>query len=163
MAQYRVRTETLGQVAQTLQSVVTTFESQVGSTNSHVQSVVDVLWKGEDAATFQKSWTDFQAGSAALAATLRDLAERLRQAGVSYELNETGLSGNFLENEQVVPVRRIEGTEGAASTPDAQDGGNVVVTSGVTAGNGNADESGRTRRIATMDATATLQEGTADE
>lgn len=163
MAQYRVRTETLGQVAQTLQSVVTTFESQVGSTNSHVQSVVDVLWKGEDAATFQKSWTDFQAGSAALAATLRDLAERLRQAGVSYELNETGLSGNFLENEQVVPVRRIEGTEGAASTPDAQDGGNVVVTSGVTAGNGNADESGRTRRIATMDATATLQEETADE
>lgn len=163
MAQYRVRTETLGQVAQTLQSVVTTFESQVGSTNSHVQSVVDVLWKGEDAATFQKSWTDFQAGSAALAATLRDLAERLRQAGVSYELNETGLSGNFLENEQVVPVRRIEGTEGATSTPDAQGGGNVVVTSGVTAGNGNADESGRTRRIATMDATATLQEGTADE
>jgi WXG100 family type VII secretion target len=163
MAQYRVRTETLGQVAQTLQSVVTTFESQVGSTNSHVQSVVDVLWKGEDAATFQKSWTDFQAGSAALAATLRDLAERLRQAGVSYEFNETGLSGNFLENKQVVPVRRIEGTEGTTSTPDAPVGGNVAVAGGVTGGNGNADESRRTRRVAAVDATATLQTGAGDE
>lgn len=163
MAQYRVRTETLGQVAQTLQSVVTTFESQVGSTNSHVQSVVDVIWKGEDAATFQKSWTDFQAGSAALAATLRDLAERLRQAGASYELNETGLSGNFLENKQPVPVRRIDGTEGATSTPPVESGGSVVVGAGVTGGNGNADESGRTRRSAAVDAPATLLAGTPDE
>ncbi|MFJ3379120.1 WXG100 family type VII secretion target [Curtobacterium sp. NPDC090217] len=146
MAQYRVRTETLGQVAQTLQSVVTTFESQVGSTNSHVQSVVDVIWKGEDAATFQRSWTDFQAGSAALAATLRDLAERLRQAGASYELNETGLSGNFLENKHVVPVRKIDGAAGETTAPAAS-GATIISAGGVTGGNGVDDREKSARRV----------------
>jgi WXG100 family type VII secretion target len=92
MVQYRVRTESLGEVANLLQSVVSTFDAHVSETDSVVRSVVDSSWEGEDATLFDTNWQEFQAGAAALRAVLSSLAGRLQAAEGGYGSTETGLS-----------------------------------------------------------------------
>ncbi len=97
MVQYRVRPESLGEVAQMLRSVVATFDGHISETDAAVRNVVDTAWKGEDATAFQTTWGEFQASSGVLRGVLESLAVRLMSAETAYQGNETSLGGAFAD------------------------------------------------------------------
>ncbi|WP_144711520.1 WXG100 family type VII secretion target [Curtobacterium pusillum] len=95
MVQYRVRPESLGEVAQMLRTVITTFDGHLSETDAAVRTVVDTAWKGEDATAFETTWTDFQADAVLLRGVLESLAVRLVAAESAYHGNETALGAAF--------------------------------------------------------------------
>ncbi|WP_186317578.1 WXG100 family type VII secretion target [Curtobacterium sp. 9128] len=97
MVQYRVRPESLGEVAQMLRSVVATFDGHISETDAAVRNVVDTAWKGEDATAFHTTWGEFQAGATLLRGVLESLAVRLVSAETAYHGNETALGGAFAD------------------------------------------------------------------
>jgi len=119
MVQYRVRTESLGEVANLLQSVVSTFDAHVAETNSVVRSVVDSSWEGEDATLFDTNWQEFQASATALRTVLASLATRLQAAEGGYGTTETGLSGGFSESAGAMAVRPAAATAGLSEAVPA--------------------------------------------
>jgi len=119
MVQYRVRTESLGEVANLLQSVVSTFDAHVAETNSVVRSVVDSSWEGEDATLFDTNWQEFQASATALRSVLASLATRLQAAEGGYGTTETGLSGGFSESAGAMAVRPAAATAGLSEAVPA--------------------------------------------
>jgi len=119
MVQYRVRTESLGEVANLLQSVVSTFDAHVAETNSVVRSVVDSSWEGEDATLFDTNWQEFQASATALRTVLASLATRLQAAEGGYGTTETGLSGGFSESAGAMTVRPAAATAGLSEAVPA--------------------------------------------
>jgi len=119
MVQYRVRTESLGEVANLLQSVVSTFDAHVAETNSVVRSVVDSSWEGEDATLFDTHWQEFQASATALRSVLASLATRLQAAEGGYGTTETGLSGGFSESAGAMAVRPAAATAGLSEAVPA--------------------------------------------
>jgi WXG100 family type VII secretion target len=119
MVQYRVRTESLGEVANLLQSVVSTFDAHVSETDSVVRSVVDSSWEGEDATLFDTNWQEFQASAVALRAVLSSLAGRLQAAEGGYGSTETGLSGGFSESAGAMAVRPAAASAGLSAAAPA--------------------------------------------
>lgn len=119
MVQYRVRTESLGEVANLLQSVVSTFDAHVAETGSVVRSVVDSSWEGEDATLFEKNWQEFQAGATALRTVLSSLAGRLQAAEGGYGSTESGLSGGFSESAGAMAVRPAAASAGLSEAVPA--------------------------------------------
>lgn len=97
MVQYRVRPESLGEVAQMLRTVVATFDGHLADTDAAVRAVIDTAWKGEDATAFDTTWTDFQADAVLLRGVLESLAIRLVAAESAYSGNETALGGAFTD------------------------------------------------------------------
>lgn len=95
MVEFRVRAQSLGEVAAQLQSVVTTFDAQVAEAASVVSSVSGASWQGDDADTFLEAWTEWQAGAVVVRAALTSLATKLVSAQSGYLGTEGGLSGRF--------------------------------------------------------------------
>lgn len=95
MVEFRVRAQSLGEVAAQLQSVVTTFDAQVAEAASVVSSVSGASWQGDDADTFVEAWTEWQAGAVVVRAALTSLATKLVSAQSGYLGTEGGLSGRF--------------------------------------------------------------------
>jgi WXG100 family type VII secretion target len=121
MVQYRVRTESLGEVANLLQSVVSTFDAQVAETDSVVRSVVDSSWQGEDATVFDTQWNEFQAGATALRAVLSSLATRLQAAEGGYGATEAGLGSGFADSEGALAVRPAASPTAGLGAPSSSD------------------------------------------
>jgi len=95
VVEFRVRAQSLGEVAAQLQGVVTTFDAQVAEAAGAVSSVAGASWQGDDAEEFTRAWTEWQAGAVVVRAALTSLASKLVSAQSGYLGTEGGLSGRF--------------------------------------------------------------------
>lgn len=90
MVQFRVRAESLAEVAGLLGSVIATFDGNISSVDSQVQNALQ-NWKGDDAESFRQNWSRFVALSEQVRLSLTGLQNGLISAGVSYDTTESGL------------------------------------------------------------------------
>lgn len=95
MTSFEVRTETLGDVARLLQSVVTSFESHVSSAEGTVSGVVNATWVGEDAALFESAWNEWKSGAEAISSSLTGLSAALLAAEAAYAMRENAIDSGF--------------------------------------------------------------------
>lgn len=100
MVQFRVRAQSLGEVAAQLQGVIAVFDSHVEQAASAVSNVVDATWVGEDADKFAEQWEVWSASALTLRASLTSLAVQLGTAEGSYTSNESGLQSGFAGRRQ---------------------------------------------------------------
>ena len=101
MVQFRVRAQSLGEVAAQLQGVIAVLDSHVAQAASVVSGVVDASWVGEDADKFAEQWEVWNASALTLRASLTTLAVQLGSAEASYTSNESGLQSGFSGRRQV--------------------------------------------------------------
>ncbi|MGW9112070.1 WXG100 family type VII secretion target [Microbacterium sp. NPDC055683] len=90
MVQFRVRAESLAEVAGLLGSVIATFDGHVSGADAQVQNALQ-NWKGADADSFQQNWTRFVALSEQVRLALTGLQGGLVAAGAGYDTTEAGL------------------------------------------------------------------------
>lgn len=90
MVQFRVRAESLAEVAGLLGSVIATFDGHVSGSDAQVQNALQ-NWKGADADSFQQNWTRFVALSEQVRLALTGLQGGLVAAGAGYDTTEAGL------------------------------------------------------------------------
>ncbi|WP_430591642.1 WXG100 family type VII secretion target [Humidisolicoccus flavus] len=97
MVSFNVRADSLSEVAALIGNVITTFDTNLSSVNSTVQSTVNVGWVGEDAESFSEGWTTFNAQAAIVRQALADLQAKLIAADNSYTTNESGVRTSFAD------------------------------------------------------------------
>ncbi|MGO2660665.1 WXG100 family type VII secretion target [Mycetocola reblochoni] len=97
MVEFKVRVESLADVASLLDGACTVFDTNVTSVDETVSRVVSSGWNGDDSDAFQASWTDWKAQAAALRATLSALSGQLVAASGQYTSTDSGLGGGFVQ------------------------------------------------------------------
>lgn len=100
MVSFRVRAQSLGEVAAQLQGVIGVFDANVEQAASVVDSVVNSSWVGEDADKFAEYWEHWNAAAIIVRTSLTTLAVQLSTAEGSYTATESGLSGGFAGRRQ---------------------------------------------------------------
>jgi WXG100 family type VII secretion target len=98
MVQFRVRAESLEEVARLMQAVITTFDAHVGAVDAKVNSVVDASWRGADADTFRQGWQQFDAASAEVRTALTGLSLALQNAAMAYNTTEGAIDRSVKPN-----------------------------------------------------------------
>ncbi|MBF0817014.1 WXG100 family type VII secretion target [Microbacterium paludicola] len=90
MVQFRVRAESLSEVAGHLGSVIATFDGNLAAVESQVSGVLPT-WKGDDQESFQENWKTFVAMADAVRMSLVALQGGLLAASGSYDATEAGV------------------------------------------------------------------------
>jgi WXG100 family type VII secretion target len=109
MVQFRVRAESLDEVAALLQQVIAAFDSSMATTRSQVSSVVNASWRGPDADTFEQTWTQFEATSVTVRSSLSALSGALAAASVSYNQTEGTVNNAVVTTNAPVASLAIRG------------------------------------------------------
>lgn len=135
MVTFRVRAQSLGEVAAQLQGVIAVFDGNVEQAASVVDSVVGASWQGEDAEKFAEYWEQWNAAAIVVRTSLTTLAMQLTTAEASYTTTESGLSGGFAGRRQ---------SEGGAVA------GSASVASRVSGGRERAEEYAEAREEAEL-------------
>jgi uncharacterized protein YukE len=133
MVQFRVRAESLGEVAGLLQTVIATFDAHVAETDAAVTSVAGKSWKGDDSEMLEQIWTSWQASATGVRQTLEGLAIALRSAEGGYNTTESGLTGAFTQNQgrtNAKAASRGEATLQAAAVSTVGAAGGARTTDG---------------------------------
>jgi uncharacterized protein YukE len=113
MVQFRVRAESLTEVAGHLGSVIATFDGNLAAVESQVNGVLP-NWKGDDQESFQENWKAFVAMSDAVRMSLVALQNGLISASSGYDTTEMGVRRSLAQGRHgVVAVRRSTGAQGA--------------------------------------------------
>lgn len=102
MVQFKVRVESLSDVASLLDGACTMFDGNVSSVDETVSRVVSSGWNGDDSDAFQASWAEWRGQAAALRATLSGLAAQLVAAGGQYSSTDSGLGSGFVQERSSV-------------------------------------------------------------
>ncbi|TBN55551.1 hypothetical protein EYE40_15240 [Glaciihabitans arcticus] len=93
--EFRVSTNTLGDVARLLQSAVALFDTRLADTNGVVASIAGGSWQGEDADLFTENYRAWEGNAMALRLVLDNLSHTLLAAERTYEATESGLDSGF--------------------------------------------------------------------
>ena len=149
MVSFRVRAESLGEVASHLQTVIAVFDAAAAQANTSVNGVVNASWQGEDADYFAEQWVSWNATALTVRTALTSLASQLVAAEASYTTNESGLTGGFVQrrqaNQQAVTdgelvSDRIETGQELASAREvkAAKSGSVAMAASIAKGGGSS-------------------------
>lgn len=114
MTAFRVRAESLGEVAALLDQVLSTFEQHVAAVQTTVTAVTAASWIGDDSTDFQEKWEKFTTQATGLGAVLSGLSAQLKGGEGTYNVTEAGLNGGFASrrSEDALVVQAV----GAVST-----------------------------------------------
>jgi len=93
--EFRVQTNSLGDVARLLQSAITVFDARLADTSGVVSSVAGASWQGEDAEMFTLNYSQWETGALQLRMILENLSTTLIAAERTYESMESGLDSGF--------------------------------------------------------------------
>ena len=93
--EFRVQTNSLGDVARLLQSAIALFDTRLADTGGVVASVAGGSWQGEDAELFTTNYQKWESNALALRLTLENLSHALLAAERNYEATESGLDSGF--------------------------------------------------------------------
>lgn len=93
MVQFRVRAQSLGEVAGHLQTAIAVFDGHVAQVDGVVGGVVQTSWRGEDADKFAEYWQQWHAQADAVRLSLSTLATLLAAAEGTYTTTESSLTG----------------------------------------------------------------------
>ncbi|WP_206448258.1 WXG100 family type VII secretion target [Agrococcus sp. KRD186] len=114
MVYFKVRADSLSEVAALIGGVIATFDSNLSSVNSTVNSVANATWQGEDATKFSENWTSFVAMAGQVRTSLAALQTGLIAADGSYTQTETGIRSGFTgRQDSVIAIRGNSGSLGA--------------------------------------------------
>ncbi|WP_345751895.1 WXG100 family type VII secretion target [Microbacterium rhizophilus] len=114
MVQFRVRAESLTEVAAHLGSVIATFDGNLAAVESQVNGVLPT-WKGDDQESFAEHWKAFTAMADAVRMSLTALQGGLMAASAGYDTTEAGVSRGFATARPTVSaVRRYSAAHGRA-------------------------------------------------
>jgi len=97
MVHFRVRAESLTEVAALLGNVVATFDGNVSAVNSQVQNTLNG-WKGDDADSFRTNWQTFMSLSESVRLALTGLQGGLVSAAAGYDTTEGGVRRSMTGN-----------------------------------------------------------------
>ncbi|GMA27243.1 WXG100 family type VII secretion target [Arenivirga flava] len=92
MVQFRVRAQSLGEVAGHLQTAIAVFDGHVAQVDGVVGGVVQTSWRGEDADKFAEYWQQWHAQADAVRLSLSTLATLLAAAEGTYTTTESSLT-----------------------------------------------------------------------
>ncbi|MEV1131383.1 WXG100 family type VII secretion target [Agromyces sp. NPDC049794] len=110
MVYFKVRADSLSEVAALIGTVVATFDSNLASADQAVTRVAGTTWVGEDAEKFGENWGSFMALAGQVRLALTGLQQGLIAADGSYTRTEAGVGGSFTGGRQgLVAVRSASG------------------------------------------------------
>ena len=114
MVYFKVRADSLSEVAALIGNVVATFDSNLASADQAVTRVAGTTWVGEDAEKFGENWDTFMTLAGQVRLALTGLQTGLIAADGSYTRTETGIGGSFRGGRQgLVAMRNAAGGLGA--------------------------------------------------
>lgn len=102
MVYFKVRSDSLSEVAALIGNVVATFDSNLASADGVVSRMVDSTWVGEDAEKFGENWSGFMVLAGQVRLALTGLQQGLIAADGSYTQNESGVQRGFTGRSQSV-------------------------------------------------------------
>ena len=106
MVQFRVRAESLMEVAGNLGSVIAAFDGNIAAVDSQISGVLP-NWKGMDQELFQENWKAFVAMSDAVRLSLSGLQNGLMSASAGYDSTEAGVHRSMNQTRpNVVALRK---------------------------------------------------------
>ncbi|MCD5346225.1 WXG100 family type VII secretion target [Agromyces sp. H3Y2-19a] len=110
MVYFKVRADSLSEVAALIGSVVTTFDANLASVDRVVTRMAGTTWVGEDAEKFAENWGTFLTLAGQVRLSLTGLQHGLMAADGSYTQTESGVGGSFRQGRQgLVAVRNASG------------------------------------------------------
>ncbi len=95
MVYFKVRADSLSEVATLIGNVVATFDSNLASADQVVTRMAGTTWIGEDAEKFGENWDTFMALAGQVRLALTGLQAGLISADGSYTRTEAGVGGSF--------------------------------------------------------------------
>ena len=114
MVYFKVRADSLSEVAALIGNVIVAFDANVAAVDSTVGRTVDATWVGEDADKFGENWASFVAMSGQVRLALTGLQQGLISADSSYTRTESGVGGSFKGGRQgLVAVKNASGGLGS--------------------------------------------------
>lgn len=106
MVYFKVRADSLSEVAALIGNVIVTFDSNLASADSVVSRMAGTSWVGEDAEKFGENWDSFLTMASQVRLALTALQQGLVAADGTYTRTETSLGGSFRQGSQgLVTVR----------------------------------------------------------
>lgn len=114
MVYFKVRADSLSEVAALIGNVIVAFDANIAAVDSTVGRTVDATWVGEDADKFGENWASFVAMSGQVRLALTGLQQGLISADSSYTRTESGIGGSFKGGRQgLVAVKNASGGLGS--------------------------------------------------
>lgn len=110
MVYFKVRADSLSEVAALIGTVIATFDSNLATADNVVTRMAGTTWVGEDAEKFGENWGTFMTLAAQVRLALTGLQHGLIAADGSYTRTESGVGGSFRGGRQgLVAVRGAAG------------------------------------------------------
>jgi uncharacterized protein YukE len=110
MVYFKVRSDSLSEVAALIGNVVATFDSNLASADQVVTRMAGTTWVGEDAEKFGENWDTFMSLAGQVRLALTGLQQGLIAADGSYTQTESGVGGSFRGGRQgLVAMRNATG------------------------------------------------------
>ncbi|RXZ69934.1 WXG100 family type VII secretion target [Agromyces albus] len=110
MVYFKVRSDSLSEVAALIGNVVVTFDSNLASADQVVARMAGTTWVGEDAEKFGENWDTFMTFAGQVRLALTALQQGLISADGSYTQTESGVGGSFRGRQQgLVTMRNATG------------------------------------------------------
>jgi uncharacterized protein YukE len=110
MVFFKVRAESLSEVAALIGNVIVTFDANLASADSVVSRMAGTTWVGDDAEKFSEDWASFVTMASQVRLALTGLQQGLIAADGSYTRTETGIGTGFRQRQQgLVSVRSASG------------------------------------------------------
>jgi len=110
MVYFKVRADSLSEVAALIGNVVATFDSNLASADGVVTRMAGTSWVGEDAEKFGENWDTFMTLAGQVRLALTGLQHGLIAADNSYTRTESGVGGSFRGQRQgLVAVKNATG------------------------------------------------------
>ncbi|WP_127794263.1 WXG100 family type VII secretion target [Agromyces sp. LHK192] len=95
MVYFKVRADSLSDVAGRIGTVIATFDANLAGVSSTVTSMAQTTWRGLDADKFAEEWANFETQAALVRQALSTLQMKLIAADGSYTRTETGVRTSF--------------------------------------------------------------------
>ena len=110
MVFFKVRADSLSEVAALIGNVIVTFDANLASADSVVSRMAGTTWVGDDAEKFSEDWASFVTLASQVRLALTGLQQGLIAADGSYTRTETGIGTGFRQRQQgLVSVRSASG------------------------------------------------------
>jgi WXG100 family type VII secretion target len=95
MVYFKVRADSLSDVAGRIGTVIATFDANLAGVSSTVTSMAQTTWRGLDADKFAEQWANFETQAAMVRQALSTLQMKLIAADGTYTRTETGVKTSF--------------------------------------------------------------------
>lgn len=110
MVFFKVRADSLSEVAALIGNVIVTFDANLAAADGVVSRMAGTTWVGEDAEKFSENWATFVTLASQVRLALTGLQQGLIAADGSYTRTESGIGTGFRQRQQgLVSVRSASG------------------------------------------------------